>query len=226
MFLGGLFFEWIQTVLILAGYVSGNATFPKPLNKSEEKKYLDLYAKGDESAKNVLIEHNLRLVAHIAKKYQMMEADMEELVSIGAVGLIKAVDTFDQEKASKLATYAARCVENEMLMYLRVRKKISRESSYYEPIGTDKEGNEIRLLDIMESQDPEALDVIELKDDTRKIYTLLDRVLTPRERQVLIMRYYNDMKLEEIAAAMEISRSSVKRYIASGQEHLLSLIHI
>ena len=141
MFLGGLFFEWIQTVLILAGYVSGNATFPKPLNKSEEKKYLDLYAKGDESAKNVLIEHNLRLVAHIAKKYQMMEADMEELVSIGAVGLIKAVDTFDQEKASKLATYAARCVENEILMYLRVRKKISRESSYYEPIGTDKEGN-------------------------------------------------------------------------------------
>ena len=137
MFLGGLFFEWIQTVLILAGYVSGNATFPKPLNKSEEKKYLDLYAKGDESAKNVLIEHNLRLVAHIAKKYQMMEADMEELVSIGAVGLIKAVDTFDQEKASKLATYAARCVENEILMYLRVRKKISRESSYYEPIGTD-----------------------------------------------------------------------------------------
>ena len=215
MFLGGLFFEWIQTVLILAGYVSGNATFPKPLNKSEEKKYLDLYAKGDESAKNVLIEHNLRLVAHIAKKYQMMEADMEELVSIGAVGLIKAVDTFDQEKASKLATYAARCVENEILMYLRVRKKISRESSYYEPIGTDKEGNEIRLLDIMESQDPEALDVIELKDDTRKIYTLLDRVLTPRERQVLIMRYGlyqgKEYTQREIAEELGISRSYISR---------------
>ena len=195
-------------------------TFPKPLTAEEEKQYLKRLQNGDKKARQVLIEYNLRLVAHIAKKYQMMEADMEELVSIGAVGLIKAVDTFDQEKASKLATYAARCVENEILMYLRVRKKISRESSYYEPIGTDKEGNEIRLLDIMESQDPEALDVIELKDDTRKIYTLLDRVLTPRERQVLIMRYYNDMKLEEIAAAMEISRSSVKRYIASGQEHL------
>ena len=195
-------------------------TFPKPLTAEEEKQYLKRLQNGDKKARQVLIEYNLRLVAHIAKKYQMMEADIEDLVSIGAVGLIKAVDTFDQEKASKLATYAARCVENEILMYLRVRKKISRESSYYEPIGTDKEGNEIRLLDIMESQDPEALDVIELKDDTRKIYTLLDRVLTPRERQVLIMRYYNDMKLEEIAAAMEISRSSVKRYIASGQEHL------
>ena len=164
-------------------------TFPKPLTAEEEKQYLKRLQNGDKKARQVLIEYNLRLVAHIAKKYQMMEADMEELVSIGAVGLIKAVDTFDQEKASKLATYAARCVENEILMYLRVRKKISRESSYYEPIGTDKEGNEIRLLDIMESQDPEALDVIELKDDTRKIYTLLDRVLTPRERQVLIMRY-------------------------------------
>ena len=145
----------------------------------------------------------------------MMEADMEELVSIGAVGLIKAVDTFDQEKASKLATYAARCVENEILMYLRVRKKISRESSYYEPIGTDKEGNEIRLLDIMESQDPEALDVIELKDDTRKIYTLLDRVLTPRERQVLIMRYGlyqgKEYTQREIAEELGISRSYISR---------------
>ena len=138
-------------------------TFPKPLTAEEEKQYLKRLQNGDKKARQVLIEYNLRLVAHIAKKYQMMEADMEELVSIGAVGLIKAVDTFDQEKASKLATYAARCVENEILMYLRVRKKISRESSYYEPIGTDKEGNEIRLLDIMESQDPEALDVIELK---------------------------------------------------------------
>ena len=140
---------------------------------------------------------------------------MEDLVSIGAVGLIKAVDTFDQEKASKLATYAARCVENEILMYLRVRKKISRESSYYEPIGTDKEGNEIRLLDIMESQDPEALDVIELKDDTRKIYTLLDRVLTPRERQVLIMRYGlyqgKEYTQREIAEELGISRSYISR---------------
>lgn len=190
-------------------------TFPKPLTAEEEKQYLKRLQNGDKKARQVLIEYNLRLVAHIAKKYQMMEADMEELVSIGAVGLIKAVDTFDQEKASKLATYAARCVENEILMYLRVRKKISRESSYYEPIGTDKEGNEIRLLDIMESQDPEALDVIELKDDTRKIYTLLDRVLTPRERQVLIMRYGlyqgKEYTQREIAEELGISRSYISR---------------
>ena len=190
-------------------------TFPKPLTAEEEKQYLKRLQNGDKKARQVLIEYNLRLVAHIVKKYQMMEADMEELVSIGAVGLIKAVDTFDQEKASKLATYAARCVENEILMYLRVRKKISRESSYYEPIGTDKEGNEIRLLDIMESQDPEALDVIELKDDTRKIYTLLDRVLTPRERQVLIMRYGlyqgKEYTQREIAEELGISRSYISR---------------
>ena len=190
-------------------------TFPKPLTAEEEKQYLKRLQNGDKKARQVLIEYNLRLVAHIAKKYQMMEADMEELVSIGAVGLIKAVDTFDQEKASKLATYAARCVENEILMYLRVRKKISRESSYYEPIGTDKEGNEIRLLDIMESQEPEALDVIELKDDTRKIYTLLDRVLTPRERQVLIMRYGlyqgKEYTQREIAEELGISRSYISR---------------
>lgn len=187
-------------------------TFPKPLTAEEEKQYLKRLQNGDKKARQVLIEYNLRLVAHIAKKYQMMEADMEELVSIGAVGLIKAVDTFDQEKASKLATYAARCVENEILMYLRVRKKISRESSYYEPIGTDKEGNEIRLLDIMESRSG-ALDVIELKDDTRKIYTLLDRVLTPRERQVLIMRYGlyqgKEYTQREIAEELGISRSYI-----------------
>ena len=107
MFLGGLFFEWIQTVLILAGYVSGNATFPKPLNKSEEKKYLDLYAKGDESAKNVLIEHNLRLVAHIAKKYAD-EKNLEDLISIGTIGLIKGINTFNPEKNSRLSTYVLR----------------------------------------------------------------------------------------------------------------------
>ena len=190
-------------------------TFPKPLTAEEEKQYLKRLQNGDKKARQVLIEYNLRLVAHIAKKYQMMEADMEELVSIG--GLIKAVDTFDQEKASKLATYAARCVENEILMYLRVRKKISRESSYYEPIGTDKEGNEIRLLDIMESQDPEALDVIELKDDTRKIYTLLEALeqLPFNEKQVLIMRYGlyqgKEYTQREIAEELGISRSYISR---------------
>lgn len=190
-------------------------TFPKPLTAEEEKQYLERLQHGDKKARQVLIVYNQRLVAHIAKKYQLLEEDMEELISIGTIGLIKAVDTFDHTKSRKLATYAARCVENEILMYLRVRKKISRESSYYEPIGTDKEGNEIRLLDIIESREPEALEVIGLKDDTKKIYELLDQVLTPREKQVLIMRYGlfhgNEYTQREIAETLGISRSYISR---------------
>ena len=143
-------------------------TFPKPLTAEEEKYYLSRLQEGDEKARQILIEYNLRLVAHIVKKYQSPEEDMEELISIGAVGLIKAVDTFNHEKASKLATYAARCVENEILMYMRVKKKLQRESSYYEPIGTDKEGNEIQLLDIIESGEPTAMEQIGLKEEKKK----------------------------------------------------------
>lgn len=140
---------------------------------------------------------------------------MEELISIGAVGLIKAVDTFNHEKASKLATYAARCVENEILMYMRVKKKLQRESSYYEPIGTDKEGNEIQLLDIIESGEPTAMEQIGLKDDTKKMYDLLKNVLSERERQVVIMRYGlyygREYTQKEIARKMGISRSYISR---------------
>ena len=185
--------------------------FPKPLTAEEERYYLVRYKGGDEEARRILIEYNLRLVAHIVKKYQSSEDDMEELISIGTIGLIKAVDTFDHEKASKLATYAARCVENEILMHMSVKKKLQRESSYYEPIGTDKEGNEIQLLDIMESKEPTALEQIGLKDDTRKVYALLDNVVSERERQVIIMRYglYHGREYtqREIAKRLGISRS-------------------
>lgn len=189
--------------------------FPKPLTAEDEKYYLHRLKEGDKKARQILIEYNLRLVAHIAKKYQSPEDDMEELISIGTIGLIKAVDTFDHEKASKLATYAARCVENEILMYLRVRRKLQRESSYYEPIGTDKEGNEIQLLDIMENGEPPAVDQISLKDDTKKVYELLERVLTERERQVVIMRYglyqSREYTQREIAEQLGISRSYISR---------------
>ena len=189
--------------------------FPKPLTAEEEKYYLVRSKGGDEKARQVLIEYNLRLVAHIVKKYQSPEDDMEELISIGTIGLIKAVDTFDHEKASKLATYAARCVENEILMYMRVKKKLQRESSYYEPIGTDKEGNEIQLLDIIESEEPTALEQIGLKDDTKRIYDLLEEVLTDREKQVLILRYglYHGKEYtqREIAQRLGISRSYISR---------------
>ena len=176
--------------------------------------YVDL-ASTEESERRKNYVETLKDKEVIFAKMPVTTFSMESYSTAGLVLSDNLLNTFDQEKASKLATYAARCVENEILMYLRVRKKISRESSYYEPIGTDKEGNEIRLLDIMESQDPEALDVIELKDDTRKIYTLLDRVLTPRERQVLIMRYGlyqgKEYTQREIAEELGISRSYISR---------------
>lgn len=189
--------------------------FPKPLTAEEERYYLQKLKEGDKKARQILIEYNLRLVAHIVKKYQSPEDDMEELISIGTIGLIKAVDTFDHEKASKLATYAARCVENEILMFMRVKKKLQREGSYYEPIGTDKEGNEIQLLDVIESEDRPAFEQVGLKDDTRRIYELLGEVLTERERQVLIMRYGlylgKEYTQREIADQLGISRSYISR---------------
>ena len=190
-------------------------TFPKPLTAENEKYYLSRLRDGDGEARRILIEYNLRLVAHIVKKYQSAEDDMEELISIGTIGLIKAVDTFDQEKARRLSTYAARCVENEILMYMRAKKKSMRETSYYEPIGTDKEGNEIQLLDIMESGEPEAMEQIQLKDDSLRIYRLLEERLSERERLVLIMRYGlyggREYTQREIAERLGISRSYISR---------------
>lgn len=190
-------------------------TFPKPLTAENEKYYLSRLRDGDGEARRILIEYNLRLVAHIVKKYQSAEDDMEELISIGTIGLIKAVDTFDQEKARRLSTYAARCVENEILMYMRAKKKYMRETSYYEPIGTDKEGNEIQLLDIMESGEAEAMEQIQLKDDSLRIYRLLEERLSERERLVLIMRYGlyggREYTQREIAERLGISRSYISR---------------
>ncbi len=189
-------------------------TFPKPLTADEEKEYLRRYRKGDLSAKDVLIERNLRLVAHIVKKYQHPEDDPEDLISIGTIGLIKAV-IFDDSKGSRLATYAARCIDNELLMMLRSKKKTSRDVSLYEPIGTDREGNEISLLDIMEHTAPGILEKIDLKDNILHLYEVLDQVLTDRECQVIKMRYglYNRKSLtqREVADILGISRSYVSR---------------
>ena len=200
-------------------------TFPKPLTAENEKYYLSRLRDGDGEARRILIEYNLRLVAHIVKKYQSAEDDMEELISIGTIGLIKAVDTFDQEKARRLSTYAARCVENEILMYMRAKKKYMRETSYYEPIGTDKEGNEIQLLDIMESGEPEAMEQIQLKDDSLRIYRLLEERLSERERLVLIMRYGlyggREYTQREIAERLGISRSYISRIEKNALHRLL-----
>ena len=190
-------------------------TFPKPLTADEEREYLKRYREGDPAAKDVLIERNLRLVAHIVKKYQHPEEDMEDLISIGTIGLIKAVMTFDDSKGSRLATYAARCIDNELLMMLRYRKKTARDVSLYEPIGTDREGNEISLLDIMEHTAPGIVEKIDLKDNIIHLYRVLDQVLSERESQVIRMRYglYNrkSMTQREVADILGISRSYVSR---------------
>ena len=163
-------------------------TFLKPPSASEEKEYLTASRNGNQNAKNALIERNLRLVAHIAKKYVGSGQEQEDLISIGTIGLIKAVDTFDPEKGSRLGTYAARCIENEILMVLRAEKKRSREVSLYDPIGTDKEGNEIHLLDIIIAEESEVSEQIILQADLAKMYQML-RSLPERERRVLCLRY-------------------------------------
>ncbi|MGN1147332.1 MAG: RNA polymerase sporulation sigma factor SigK [Lachnospiraceae bacterium] len=193
-------------------------TFQKPLSSEEEACYIQILQEGSReeatNAKEILIERNLRLVAHIAKKYQNVEEDMEDLISIGTIGLIKAVDTFDAGKG-RLATYACRCIDNELLMMLRTRKKISREVSLYEPIGTDKEGNEINLLDVIEGQQMDVVDRLSLYENLKKMFELLEECLTDREREILFMRYGissgTEMTQSEIGKKLGISRSYVSR---------------
>lgn len=181
---------------------------------------------GSLEAKHTLIERNLRLVAHISRKYQNGEEDMEDLISIGTIGLIKAIATFNYERGNRLATYAARCIDNELLMYFRGKKKTSREVSLYEPIGTDKEGNQINLMDVVESTDKEVFEIIELKSNTKKIYEMIPRALNGRERQIIEWRYglYNKKPLtqREIADKLGISRSYVSRIEKRALEKLKS----
>ena len=189
--------------------------FQKPLSISQEKYYLQKYQEGDSQAKNILIEHNLRLVAHVVKKYQGTGEDTDDLISIGTIGLIKAVTTFNPQKASRLSTYAARCIENELLMYFRAKKKHSKEVSLYEPIGTDKEGNEIHLLDILGTQETDFLKKMEQKENIKQIYDELEKMEMNKEKKTLIMRYglygRKPMTQKEVAKELHISRSYVSR---------------
>ena len=200
-------------------------TFPKPLSVEEELYYMKKSREGDLTAREILILRNMRLVAHVVKKYQCPEYEQEELISIGTIGLIKAIATVDIDKG-RLSTYAARCIENELLMYFRSKKKVSREVSYYEPIGTDKEGNEINLLDVIESQEPDAFSLVTAKDDAKKIYELIPNVLTEREKEVLILRYglygENEHTQREVANHLGISRSYISRIEKNAIEKLRS----
>ena len=155
-------------------------SFPQPLSAAQETVYLRQYQNGDMHARDILIERNLRLVAHIVKKYMNSGKETDEMISVGIVGLVKAVNTYNFEKGSRLATYAARCIDNELLMLMRGDRKLSREVSLYDPIGTDKEGNEITLLSILEQEDEDIIDQLDKKQSLRKLSKILSKVLTPR----------------------------------------------
>lgn len=190
-------------------------TFLKPLTSSEETLYLSRYREGDLEAKNILIERNLRLVAHVVKKYQNTDEDMDDLISIGTIGLIKAISTFDMKKSARLSTYAARCIDNELLMMLRSKKKRSREISLYEPIGTDKEGNEINLLDVIESEPVDVVEECFIRENASYLLRSMKSVLSEKEYRVICFRYglfgTPEKTQREIAQKLSISRSYVSR---------------
>ena len=204
-------------------------TFLKPLTTQEETFYLRKCRQGDKAARDVLIERNLRLVAHIVKKYQGVDEDLDDLISIGTIGLIKAVSTYDMTKGSRLATYAARCIDNELLMMLRSRKKFSREVSLYEPIGTDKEGNEIHLLDIVEANEQDITDQCIHKERILQLYGCLREVLSPLEYEVIKYRYglFGEKELTQRALGkrLGISRSYVSRIEKNALKKLRTLFH-
>lgn len=190
-------------------------SFPKPLSTTEEKSYLMQYKNGSQEARSILIERNLRLVAHIVKKYSAPDKEIDDLISIGTIGLIKAIDTFDADKGIRLATYASRCIDNELLMMLRSGKKQSKEVYLYEPIGADKEGNEINLLDIIESIDEDIVDTLETRDNIIKLKQFVHKLLTDREKEIIVLRYGleggEEVTQREIAVRLGISRSYVSR---------------
>lgn len=199
-------------------------SFPQPLSAAQETVYLRQYQNGDMDARDILIERNLRLVAHIVKKYMNSGKETDEMISVGIVGLVKAVNTYNFEKGSRLATYAARCIDNELLMLMRGDRKLSREVSLYDPIGTDKEGNEITLLSILEHEDEDIIDQLDKKQSLRKLSKILSKVLTPREYFVVIRRYglygHHETTQRELAEQLNISRSYVSRIEKKALEKL------
>ncbi|HHZ12727.1 MAG TPA: RNA polymerase sporulation sigma factor SigK [Clostridiales bacterium] len=207
--------SFLKCIYFLSSHVLGTHSFPQPLTPEEEAYHIRLCTQGSEESKNILIEHNLRLVAHIVKKYANTGKEVDDLISIGTIGLIKAISTFDPDKKTRLATYAARCIENEILMTIRADKKIRGEISLQDPIGVDKEGNEISLLDVLGSETDSVLDEVDLKLQIRKLYDKMQSVLKQREKMVLEMRYGlingKNKTQREIAQILGISRSYVSR---------------
>lgn len=205
-------------------YSAGGMLFPKPLTAEEENYYVEKYAEGDESAKDILVERNLRLVAHIAKKYISPNATGDDLISIGTIGLIKAVGSFKADKGIKLGTYAVRCIENEILMYMRAGKKYQNEVSLHDPVGTDKEGNEILLEDVLSLDDTEMLDEIDANFKSDLLSKCVEKYLSAREKQIIKLRYGlcggNELTQREVGKLLGISRSYVSRIEKKALEKL------
>ena len=199
--------------LFLVGHVT-SGSFPEPLGEEEERDCLRRMKEGDKSARDCLIEHNLRLVAHIVKKYSQ-SADVDDLISIGTIGLIKGVESFDPERSTHLATYVARCVENEVLMYLRREKKFASQVSLSEPIGFDSEGNEVSLMDVLVGDGEDVCDKVEKRGSIKKLYEKVKNLLAGREKEVILMRYGlcgdEPLTQREVAKKLGISRSYVSR---------------
>ncbi len=199
-------------------------TFRKPLSQEEEREYLKKALQGDLEARNHLVVHNMRLVAHIVKKYHNYEKETEDLISVGTIGLIKAINTFKLESSNRLVTYASKCIENEILMMLRYKKKSAKDVSIYEPIGSDKEGNEISLLDIIYEPEVDFDEAIFLKDNETYLYRILEQMENGREKSIIIYRYglYGkpEMTQREIADRLGISRSYVSRIEKKAIENL------
>ncbi|QOR35708.1 RNA polymerase sporulation sigma factor SigK [Clostridium sp. 'deep sea'] len=224
-----LLLESIGNPLLLVSYVS-SASFPQPLSSEEEKHYLQKFAEGDLEARSVLITHNLRLVAHVVKKYENKHDDTDDLISLGTIGLIKAVETFKFGKGTRLATYAARCIENEILMHLRSTRHNRRDIYLREPIGIDKEGNEITLMDILpDNEQRDISDTVTINIESNRLVKLLPQ-LSKREQSVLILRYglFNNRKYtqKEIAKHMNISRSYVSRIEKKAIQRLRTIMQI
>lgn len=203
-------------------------TFEKPLTANEEQEYLKRYRDGDEGAGDILILRNMRLVAHMIKHYNFDEKDVEEYISIGTIGLIKAVRTFNPGKGNRLATYAAKCIDNELLMALRGEKKKNKDISLQETIGTDKEGNEINIIDVLDTGEKNFLDSFILKQDVEKMYGGIQNVLSKREKEIIVYRYgllgHEEITQRELAEKMGISRSYVSRIEKKALEKLKNYI--
>ena len=216
----------IGNMLCFILHVTDTESFPKPLSKKDEAKMIELLSKGDENARKKLIEHNLRLVAHIIKKYYANYSEQDDLISIGTIGLIKGVNSFKPEKGTKLATYCARCIENEILMYFRNSKKLSQETSFSEPIDTDSEGNPLTLMDIIAIDDT-IVDDIDTKAKLIKLIDVINNISDSREKLIIIKRYGLDgnkpLTQREIAKELNISRSYVSRIEKRILEEMRSL---